>query len=110
MEEGVNYLITTDDWFMGPNGKQYKAVWAPVEILQDNEILGIKTNARSSNWYAKVGYFNDHIIVAGCQIHYAARCNQEPKLENDNNWEFHQGQKIDFEIKNKVYITQNKNF
>jgi hypothetical protein len=67
------YLITTDAWFYGQDGQQYKSVWGEVEILNDS-ILGIKTNARSSNWFAKVGTESNHLIIAGCQIHYSLKC------------------------------------
>lgn len=33
------YLITTDAWFIAPDGQQYKAVWGDVEIVTD-EVLG----------------------------------------------------------------------
>lgn len=72
------YLITTDSWFYASDSKQYKAVWGEIEIVEDS-ILGIKTNTRSSNWYAKVGSKDNHVIVAGCQIHYACRCEKEPE-------------------------------
>ena len=71
------YLITSDNWFYGPDGKQYKSVWGEVEIVSDS-ILGIKTNIRSSNWFAKIGNENSHIIIAGCQIHYALKCELQP--------------------------------
>lgn len=71
------YLITTDQWFLAPNGVSYRAVWGDVQIVSD-EILGIKTNSRATNWYAKVGSDENHVIVAGCQIHYAVKCNEEP--------------------------------
>lgn len=71
------YLITTDNWFYARDGKQYNAVWGQVEIVDDS-VLGIKTNARSSNWYAKVGVEHKHVIVAGCQIHYATKCETTP--------------------------------
>lgn len=47
-------------------------------ILKDEDTLGIKTNARSTNWYAFVGDEEKGIIVAGCQIHYACICNNKP--------------------------------
>lgn len=75
------YLITTDCWFYAPDGKQYRAVWGNVEILND-DILGIKTNVRSSNWFAKVGTNESHIIVAGCQIHYAVKTDEKPNTKN----------------------------
>jgi len=75
------YLITTDAWFYAPDGRQYKSVWGDVNIVSD-DILGIKTNIRSSNWFAKIGSETNHVIVAGCQIHYAVRCEKEPEIQN----------------------------
>ena len=74
------YLITTDHWFMGPDGLYYRAVWGNVEIVSD-EVLGVKTNRNSANWYAKVGTKDNHVIVAGCQIHYAVKCKKKPNTE-----------------------------
>lgn len=71
------YLITTDNWFFAPDGLQYRGVWGEVEIVSD-AILGIKTNIRSSNWYAKVGTEENHVIIAGCQIHYAVKTDIKP--------------------------------
>jgi hypothetical protein len=71
------YLITTDAWFYAPDGRQYRSVWGEVEIVSD-AILGIKTNVRSSNWFAKIGSNDNHVIVAGCQIHYACKSAKQP--------------------------------
>jgi hypothetical protein len=71
------YLITTDAWFYAPDGNSYRAVWGTVTILEDN-VLGIKTNRNSSNWYVKIGSDAKHVIIAGCQIHYAVRCDEMP--------------------------------
>ena len=75
-----NYLITTDNWFIAPDGKYYRSVWGFVEIVQDS-FLGVKTNAHSSNWFAKIGTENNHVIVAGCQIHYAIKCEEKPNMD-----------------------------
>lgn len=74
------YLITTDNWFFCPDGKQYKAVWGDVEILDDS-ILGIKTNRNSSNWFLKIGKNDKEVYVAGCQIHYSVKCNVRPNTD-----------------------------
>lgn len=74
-----NYLITTDNWFLAPDGKPYRAVWGYVEIIEDT-FLGIKTNKNSSNWFAKIGEKGKEVIVAGCQIHYAIRCEEAPNV------------------------------
>lgn len=80
------YLITTDNWFVAPDGKMYQAVWGNAKIFDDNSVLGIKTNARSANWYVMVGSTDNHVIVAGCQIHYACKCDKKPDKEMINRW------------------------
>ena len=74
------YLITTDGWFVAPDGRSYCAVWGDVEILEDT-FLGVKTNRNSSNWFAKIGSPENHVVVAGCQIHYAVRCEKIPNTK-----------------------------
>lgn len=67
---GDSVLVTTDNWFFAPDGQQYKAVWGEVRgIFSDEQMLGIKTNTRSTNWYAQIG----NVFIAGCQIHYAVK-------------------------------------
>lgn len=68
-----NHLITCDHYFVAPNGKQYKSAWGKIKILEDS-FLGVKTNRNSSNWYAQVGEGDKSIIIAGCQINYAIKC------------------------------------
>ena len=75
------YLITADAWFYAPDGNQYKSVWGEVEIVSDS-VLGIKTNVRSSNWFAKIGSEEKHIIIAGCQIHYACKSENKPSIKS----------------------------
>lgn len=75
------YLITTDAFFFAPDGKQYRAAWGEVLILPDS-VLGVKTNEKSSNWYVRVGSEQEHVIIAGCQIHYAVKVDQCPNLQD----------------------------
>lgn len=75
--ENEKYLITTDNWFFAPDGKQYRAAWGQIKIFDDS-ILGIKTNRNSSNWYVRVGNDDNHIIIAGCQIHYSVKSDDRP--------------------------------
>jgi len=72
MKEFINkkYLVTTNDWFVAPDGKQYKSAFGTIKnIYDDKRALGIKTNEKSTNWYLEIG----NTIIAGCQIHYAIR-------------------------------------
>lgn len=67
---GDKILVTTDNWFFAPDGEMYRAVFGTVKgVFKDEELLGVKTNARSTNWYAQIG----DAIIAGCQIHYAVK-------------------------------------
>jgi hypothetical protein len=83
MNIGSKVLLTVDNWFFGPDGQSYRAVWGTVKaIRQDSDVLGLKTNARSTNWYIEIG----NMIVAGCQIHYALECappNMQPVADDD---------------------------
>ena len=67
---GDKFLITTGDWFLAPDGESYKAVFGTLKGIENSEeILKIKTNEKSTNWYLIIG----NMIIAGCQIHYAIR-------------------------------------
>lgn len=77
----VRQLITTDCWFYAPDGRSYKAVWGTVEVFSDKDVLGIQTNARSANWYVRVGKEGNAVTIAGCQIHYAVDCPNKPNTE-----------------------------
>lgn len=67
---GDKVLVTTDGWFFAPDGEQYRAVFGTVRgIHSSEEVLGIRTNARSTNWYAEIG----NTLLAGCQIHYCVK-------------------------------------
>lgn len=82
---GDNLLITTDNWFFAPDGDQYRAVHGELKgVFTSEETLGVKTNAKSTNWYVNIG----NMIVAGCQIHYAIKtdkANTEYHLEEKYN-------------------------
>jgi len=67
---GEKYLITTDGWFVAPDGERYSAVFGTVvSVHSDEETLGVKTNRGSTNWYVEIG----KMLIAGCQVHYAIR-------------------------------------
>ncbi|QBJ04541.1 hypothetical protein HOV23_gp032 [Pseudomonas phage Lana] len=70
---GCKALITTNDWFIAPDGGSYKAAFGTVHaVLDSQQALGVKTNARSTNWYVELG----SLTIAGCQIHYAFKTEQ----------------------------------
>lgn len=67
---GDKALITTNDWFYAPDGRSYKAVHGTVKAVHTSEeTLGVKTNARSTNWYVEIG----NMTIAGCQVFYLVK-------------------------------------
>lgn len=80
---GEYYLITCDAWFAGPDGEEYRAVWGKCEIIETKESFGFTPLRPSTNWYCKVGEGEKSVIVAGCQIHYAVKCDIKPILRKE---------------------------
>ena len=73
-KKGDKYLITTDNWFVAPDGQQYKSVFGVFKgVFDDSETLGVKTNRGSTNWYVQIG----DMTIAGCQIFYVIKTNQD---------------------------------
>jgi hypothetical protein len=100
------YLITTEKYFIAPDGLSYQAVWGDVKIVEDS-ILGIKTNRNSANWYAVVGENGKEIIIAGCQIFYAIKCEQKPNTDRVSEWyTSDSGGIVENERPTKIYIAQ----
>lgn len=72
---GKKVIVTTDNWFYGPDGKSYRGVWGTlIGVFGSEQTLGVKTNARSTNWYVQIG----GSLIAGCQIHYAVASEIKP--------------------------------
>lgn len=103
MNTGEKYLITADSWFYAPDGKTYKAAWGTVAILGD-DALGIKTNRNSTNWYAQIGSGDRHIIIAGCEIHYAVRCESPPSSGPGESWKLIDGGMVVGETPCSIYF------
>lgn len=73
IEIGVKALITADNWFIAPDGRTYRAVFGTVKAVRTSEeTLGVRTNAKSTNWYVEIG----NMTLAGCQVHYAVKSDE----------------------------------
>lgn len=99
------YLITTDAWFIAPDGRSYQAVWGDVKILEDT-VLGLRTNRNATNWYAKIGSEDNHVIVAGCQIHYAVKSEKKPFVSHGTDWSFEEGGAKIGKTPTRIYIAE----
>ena len=100
------YLITTDKFFVAPNGITYSAAWGDVKILGDESIMGIRTNRQSANWYAVVGCNGKEIIIAGCQIFYAIKCEEKPYTGDAVDWTVENGKFETYTRPTKIYIAE----
>jgi hypothetical protein len=96
---GNMVLITTDNWFYAPDGRQYRAVFGTIRGVKDAEkILGIITNNRSTNWYIEIG----NMTIAGCQIHYVIKtdkCN----FDGVEEWERLEGETLIYKRPSSIY-------
>jgi len=89
-------LLTTHNWFVAPDGEQYKSVFGTVKAIHsDSALLGIKTNRHSTDWYVEIG----NMIVAGCQIYYAIKTNSVSLKKATR--------EVDFE--GETHVTENSN-
>lgn len=75
---GAKYLITTDHWFYAPDGESYRSVWGTCVLYKAEDVFGFIPARPSTNWFLRVGTEDSHLIIAGCQIHYAMRCESAP--------------------------------
>lgn len=101
-----NFLVTTDEWFTAPDGKMYRTVWGKIEIHSSEQTLGIKTNIRSTNWYAIIGVGGKRVIVAGCKIHFACVCMNKPFTGNITEKRTHELKTGEIERDNIIYLAQ----
>lgn len=68
LKVGMTAIITTDNWFTAPNGKNYRAVFGTIRgVYNADDFFGIKVNSKSKDWYIEIG----NMTIAGCQVHYA---------------------------------------
>lgn len=71
-------LISTNDWFVGPDGKDHRAVWGTLKgVHEAGKHLGFIPNRAHANWFYEVG----EIIIMGCQVKYMCLCPDQPKTD-----------------------------
>lgn len=96
---GQKVLLTTYNWFIAPDGKQYMAAYGTVKAVLDSaEALGVRTNARSTNWYVELG----NMTIAGCQIFYAVRTDN-CELGEVESYEVKEGKTLKCWVPSKIY-------
>jgi len=98
IKNGENYLVTTHDWFMAPDGEQYKAIYGNCQIIQTKEALGFNPT-RSVNWILEIKGETEEATIGGCQINYAFKC-KKPPMKKEGTYK-HEGSEIQ---NNRIYF------
>jgi len=96
---GKKMLITTDEWFYAPDGISYRGVFGTLKkVMSDSDLLGIKTNRHSTNWYVQIG----NMMIAGCRIHYAI-VTDDACFDVTQTEDVHEGKMNFNEVKSRIY-------
>jgi len=105
IKSGEKYLITTDRWFVAPDGEQYSSAWGTCHMKTTEDLFGFTPQAPSTNWFLVVGKEGSEMIIAGCQIHYAVRCEDEP----DDRYKFQRYEQKDTNLEisaSRIYLAE----
>ena len=78
MENGKKHLVTTQSWFFGPDGNQYRAIWGTVQVKEAKDHYGFTPNRHHANWIVEIGDGDKKATVTGCEVLYALRCEERP--------------------------------
>jgi hypothetical protein len=83
IENGKRYLVTVDNWFQAPDGERYCAAWGVCELKTTADVFNFTPARPSTNWFVKIGTEDNHVIVAGCQVHFAVRAEKRPSSRHE---------------------------
>lgn len=85
---GQKVLITASEWFVGPGGKDHRAVWGTLKgVHEAGKHLGFTPNRAHANWFYEIG----DLVIMGCQVKYICLCPDEPK-EDVTAWTLKEGE------------------
>jgi hypothetical protein len=75
---GSKVLVTTSNWFYGPDGKQYRGVWGTLHSINEaGKELGFIPNRAHANWFLQIGT----VVIMGCQAMYVIQTDTRPPDE-----------------------------
>ena len=63
------------------------------------------TNRNSANWYLKIGNDSKHVIIAGCQVHYAVKSDKPPSITSKH-WETDKDKVYQADVPSRIYIAE----
>lgn len=98
---GKKVLITTDRWFIGPDGQDHAAVWGTLNRIWTDKDLDFKAATGMANWVYEIG----DVIIMGCQVKYFCLCEIQPNPDQ-NCWSLKDGLPVEYQSKGKILITK----
>lgn len=85
---GKKVLATTSDYFIAPNGLQYRSVFGTLHsISEDLNLVGFKVNRSHTNYAFEIG----NTVIMGCRVMYIIQVN-EVNTESVNEWTLNEGE------------------
>ena len=101
-KKGDKYLVTTSEWFVAPDGQQYRAVFGMVVgVHQTKDALDVPNTRHHANWYLQIG----NARLAGCQIKYAIETDQCSRADTQST-EFYNGEFVRGGNQSVVYFAE----
>ncbi len=80
---GKNVLVTTSNWFIAPDGSDYKACYGELKAINEaGQSLGFIPNRAHANWFIEVG----NMVIMGCQVMYVTLADEKPNFGKSKAW------------------------
>jgi hypothetical protein len=84
---GDRVIATCCEYFVAPDGKQYRAVFGTVRAIRTaKQTMGIDPGPRHTTWYIEIGC----MTIAGCRVLYAIKADTFNR-ESTSDWVVEQG-------------------
>lgn len=99
---GKKVLVTTQNWFYAPDGKNYRAAWGTLRgVNEAGKTLGFIPNRSHANWFIDVGA----LTIMGCQVMYVLDCPEKPADGMVEDYTSNDGNLKCFTRPSAIYIT-----
>jgi len=98
---GKKVLATTNEWFIAPDGKQYKAVFGTLRSINDaKEAFGFVPSRGHASWFIQIG----NVHIAGCQLLYCVEANEaNVQFGNVEEWNTKDGVLFQYNKPTSIY-------
>lgn len=98
---GKQVLASCQNWFVGPDGKDYKAIYGTFKaVTEASKAVGFIPNRSHANWFYSIG----GMVIMGCQIMYLMECKEPPSKERSMGWHVHEGKVLESDRPCLIYF------